>query len=442
MNDKSGGTGQPPTATVAGPEDWTTPKPSSRDQGRQRGNTRTSQRAAAQGFQTYQGTNQDEKRMLKYAMQYIIEHENHPARTQFTPRYGNSVIKSLERKNQVEDLRKLSCTIVNSKYLKEPIGRPQQNLYSPAFMELFGGEEALNLNNPANRTDTATPPADIASPESTNLLEDSQGTQTRMTTSSPAGTLNPTIMITPPPKPPVKQFQQDKTMLPNPKPLENEDPNIHDDPRFDANDAYAQVDMYSYNEDHHGTDEIETTTGELEGAEITVYQMGDSVLANLEAELEAKTIRKTAKKRAILEMVQQEIQKAIFQGDVAQHFGNILDAVKERERQLHTTISNMKADHTKLIDAQNHLIHINDQVQTALAHQETLMLKLKTENEKLTFEYNRLKYQRQADVRTMIQHEEEELKRGIDRTPHRFLLRMNVPSNNYAMHVFNRTLLT
>ena len=199
--------------------------------------------------------------------------------------------------------------------------------------------------------------------------------------------------------------------------LENEDPSIHDDPRFDAHeDAYTQVDMYSYNEDHHGTDEIETTTGELEGAEITVYQMGDSVLANLEAELEAKTIRKTAKKRAILEMVQQEIQKAIFQGDVAQHFGNILDAVKERERQLHTTISNMKADHTKLIDAQNHLIHINDQVQTALAHQETLMLKLKTENEKLTFEYNRLKYQRQADVRTMIQHEEEELKRGIDRT--------------------------
>ena len=174
--------------------------------------------------------------------------------------------------------------------------------------------------------------------------------------------------------------------------------------------------MYSYNEDHHGTDEIETTTGELEGAEITVYQMGDSVLANLEAELEAKTIRKTAKKCAILEMVQQEIQKAIFQGDVAQHFGNILDAVKERERQLHTTISNMKADHTKLINAQKHLIHINDQVQTALAHQETLMLKLKTENEKLTFEYNRLKYQRQADVRTMIQHEEEELKRGIDRT--------------------------
>ena len=105
-------------------------------------------------------------------------------------------------------------------------------------------------------------------------------------------------------------------MLPNPTPLENEDPNIHDDPRFDANDAYAQVDMYSYNEDHHGTDEKETTTGELEGAEITVYQMGDSVLANLEAELEAKTIRKTAKKRAILEMVQQEIQKAIFQGDI------------------------------------------------------------------------------------------------------------------------------
>ena len=221
MNDKSGGTGQPPTATVAGPEDWTTPKPSSRDQGRQRGNTRTSQRAAAQGFQTYQGTNQDEKRMLKYAMQYIIEHENHPARTQFTPRYGNSVIKSLDRKNQVEDLHKLSRTIVNSKYLKEPEGRPQQNLYSPAFMELFGGEEALNLNNPANRAGTATPPADTASPESPNLLEDSQGTQTRMTTSSPAGTLNPAMMIAPPPKPPVKQFQQDKTMLQNPKPLEN-----------------------------------------------------------------------------------------------------------------------------------------------------------------------------------------------------------------------------
>ena len=424
-------------------------------------------RAAACGLKPYRRTQQQERRMLKHAIQTLLTSRHQSLnvfKKMIAPNQAQSIIDKIgeEPTIPISTLKSWITKVAMSCHVN--MDNNQKTTYSQQFMELFNKSEIINSDNDEKHQktntgdDDTTDIDDIPSPDAEKQEKHTPVSHNKEHNEDSSGITHPNSPYNPMEE---TQVQRSSTTTPSKivgKTISLVTPQMRDkdttandssDLNFNTNEAISHGNDITFTLDDETSlqqnvqatnhlptlniaapDDILAQTQQLllaldkevepEQPQQDIYQFGDRVEANLENAListlntvTSPTSLEKLRERAIIKnTIQEELHQIIQEGVLTNELTGTLQQIDMQHQALQTTLAKIQQQQQELekqqtlLDQQHDTLkRTNEEITRSIIEQGQLYAQLDTQNKKLDQEYQRRKYQRNQEFTKILTNE-------------------------------------